>query len=273
LIRQMGIRKPVVAGQFYESGRKELIKQISGFVKQGEAKDILACILPHAGYIYSGKVAVETVSGINIKDTVILLGPNHTGHGAVFSVMAEGTWQTPLGDIKIDAELARQFLKKCALLEKDSLAHLYEHSLEVELPILQYFRPDFKIVPIAFMSANKQHLKSIAVELAEVIIQNKRLGSVTLVASSDMTHYEPLESAERKDKAAIDAILKLDAEMFLESIKELNISMCGYAPVYVLLQLVKLLGAKQAHLVRYDTSASENNDKTSVVGYAGITIN
>ncbi|MFA5004685.1 MAG: AmmeMemoRadiSam system protein B [Candidatus Omnitrophota bacterium] len=269
----MQIRKPVVAGQFYEAGRQELIKQISGLAKHREAKDILACILPHAGYIYSGKVAAETVSGINIKDTVILLGPNHTGHGAVFSLMDEGAWQTPLGDIKIDSELAKLFLKKSTLLESDALAHLYEHSLEVELPILQYFRPDFKIVPIAFMSANKQHLKSIASELAEAIIQSKRLGLVTLVASSDMTHYEPLESAERKDKAAIEAMLKLDEEKFLESIKELDISMCGYAPVYVLLQLAKLLGAKQAHLVRYDTSASVSKDKTSVVGYAGITIN
>ena len=270
---QTQIRKPVVAGQFYESDRQKLIQQISGLVKKQEAKDILACILPHAGYIYSGKVAAETVSGINIKDTVILLGPNHTGHGAIFSVMPEGIWQTPLGNIEIDTKLARLFLKKSALLEEDSLAHLYEHSLEVELPILQYFRPDFKIVPIAFMSANKQHLKSIATELADVIKISGRENSLTLVASSDLTHYEPLDSAERKDKAAIDAILELDEEKFIDSIKDLDISMCGYAPVYVLLLLAKLLGAKQAHLVRYDTSASVSKDKTSVVGYAGITIN
>ena len=269
----MQIRKPVVAGQFYESAKIKLLAQIKGLVKEQQPKDFLACILPHAGYVYSGKVAGETVSEMNIKDTVILFGPNHTGQGANFSIITEGAWRTPLGDVKIDSELAKLFLGKSKLLELDNLAHLYEHSLEVELPLLQYFRPDFKIVPITLMSSNKQYLKTIASDIACVIKESGRAGSVTLVASSDMTHYEPLESAERKDKAAIEAIIKLDEEKLSNCVKEMNITMCGIAAVYLLLQLAKLLGATQGHLVKYDTSASANNDKTSVVGYAGITIN
>lgn len=270
----INLRKPVVAGQFYPAEAKELNRLISSFVDQSAKKlDCCGCVLPHAGYIYSGKVAACTVSGIKIKDTVILLGPNHTGQGAVFSIMPQGTWQTPLGDIEIDSYLAGLLLGRSRYLTADILAHSDEHSLEVELPILQYFRKDFKIVPITVMTDNLSELDVVGEELASVIIKNGLTNSVTLVASSDMTHYEPQASAEKKDALAIEAILELDEKKLKAFIDKFKISMCGFAPVAILIKAAKLLGAKKGQLIKYQTSGQSSGDKSSVVGYAGITIN
>ena len=211
MMSRINLRKPVVAGQFYPEAPGELKALIASFADKTTLKtDCLGCILPHAGYIYSGKVAVCAVSRVNIKDTVILLGPNHTGQGAVFSIMPKGTWQTPLGKLEINSSLAELFLKKSRYLTADNLAHADEHSLEVELPILQYFRNDFTIVPIALMSDDPDELNAVAAELASVILENDLKNSVLFLASSDMTHYEPQSSAEKKDAAAIEAILDLD---------------------------------------------------------------
>lgn len=269
----LDLRKPVVAGQFYPSGAKDLHVLISSFVDNSAQKDdVLGCILPHAGYIYSGKVAASTISGVKIKDTVVLLGPNHTGQGARFSIMPRGVWQTPLGSVEIDSKLANLFLEKSRYLEADSLAHLDEHSLEVELPILQYFRNDFKIVPIAVMSDDLVKLNALGEELASVIIENKLGKSVMLIASSDLTHYEPQEEAETKDALAIEAILGLDAQKLKAQVQAAGISMCGFAPIAILIRAAKLLGAKKGKLINYQTSGDASGDKSSVVGYAGITI-
>ncbi|MDP2928121.1 MAG: AmmeMemoRadiSam system protein B [Candidatus Omnitrophota bacterium] len=272
-MRPINLRKPVVAGQFYPSGSKDLKAMISSFADKSAQKiDVLGCILPHAGYIYSGKVAVCTISGVKIKDTVVLLGPNHTGLGAAFSIMPQGIWQTPFGNLEIDTGLANLFLKKSRYLEVDNLAHLNEHSLEVELPILQYFRDDFKIVPIALMTDDLSILKKVAEELASVIIEHNLSSSVMFVASSDMTHYESQKSAEKKDLLAIQAITALDENKLEIAVKESNISMCGFAPVSVLIKAAKLLGAKKGQLIKYQTSGDATGDFSSVVGYAGITI-
>mgnify|MGYP001260970486 CR=1 FL=1 len=268
------IRLAQVAGQFYPGQAKAIQEQISGFIEGREEKtNALACMLPHAGYQYSGRVAAQTVARINIKDKVILLGPNHTGNGAISSLMAEGVWQTPLGQVKIDAQLARSILAGSKYLENDSLAHSQEHSLEVELPILQYFKGDFEIVPIAFMSDDLPTLKKIGQELAAVIQSSGLKDRILLVASSDMTHYEPQDAAVAKDKLAIDAILGLDPDKLMREIKKSAISMCGYAPVIAMLSAVNALGARRAQLVKYQTSADSTGDQSAVVGYAGIIIN
>ncbi|MDD5465288.1 MAG: AmmeMemoRadiSam system protein B [Candidatus Omnitrophica bacterium] len=273
MVPQISIRKPAVAGQFYPSSAKDINTMISSFADKGAQKnDAIGCVLPHAGYIYSGKVAVATVSRINIKDTVVLLGPNHTGLGADFSIMPQGSWQTPLGNIEINSELANSFLSKSGYLKGDTLAHLDEHSLEVELPILQYFRRDFKIVPIAIKTGSLAVLNEIAQSLAGVINEKHLKGSITLIASSDMTHYEPQKNAEKKDSLAIEAITALDEQRLESAIREFNISMCGFAPVAVLIKAAKLLGAKTGKLIKYQTSADATRDTASVVGYAGITI-
>lgn len=265
------LRKPAVAGQFYPSSRQELKKQIEAFIPaKAEKIDAIACILPHAGYIYSGRVAAETVSRLIIKDTVILLGPNHTGYGTEFSIMTQGSWQTPLGEIKIESGLASRILKNSEYLKDDNAAHLYEHSLEVELPFLQYFKTDFKIVPIVIASSRIEALKAIGKTIASTVVESKLKGSVLMVASSDMTHYEPQGEAERKDKQAIEAIIELNEDKLFERIRKLDISMCGYAPVIAMIAAAKALGAKTAQLIKYQTSGDVTGDKTSVVGYAGL---
>jgi len=267
------IRQASFAGQFYPAQAQDIKKLISGFVGSQENKvDCLACMLPHAGYIYSGKVATRTIAGINVKDKVILLGPNHTGSGAPYSIMTEGAWRTPLGDVNIDSALAKGISEASGYLQVDSLAHADEHSLEVELPILQYFKKSLEIVPLAFMSDDAAVLKKIGEGIAGVIAKNKLKDNVLLVASSDMTHYESQESAEKKDKIAIEAILKLDPDKLMEEIGRFNISMCGYAPVIVMLSAARALGAKDAKLISYQTSFDVTGDKSAVVGYAGIIV-
>lgn len=267
------IRRASFAGQFYPALAQDIKKLISGLAEPQKNKvDCLACMLPHAGYIYSGKVASRTIAGINVKDKVILLGPNHTGSGAPYSIMTEGAWRTPLGDVNIDSVLAKSILEASEYLEDDYLAHANEHSLEVELPILQYFKESFEIVPIAFMSEDLSVLKKIGAEIARVIMKNGLKDKVLIVASSDLTHYEPLMSAEKKDKIAIEAIIKLDPDKLMAQIARLNISMCGYAPVTVMLSAALALGAKEAELISYQTSAEATGDKSAVVGYAGIIV-
>jgi len=269
------IRKPAVAGQFYPSSPEDLKRQISSFIDKTDTinkTEAIACMLPHAGYMYSGAVAAKTISGINLKDKIILLGPNHTGYGAQFSIMSEGSWQTPLGEVEVDNKLSSRLLQQSKYLEDDILAHTYEHSLEVELPFLQYFKADFKIVPIAFLSDEIGALKEIGKEIALCIKESGLQKQTLIIASSDMTHYEPKEQAEKKDREAIAAILELDEDKLMEKIRGLNISMCGYAPTIVMLCAAKLLGAKEAKLIKYQTSGDTTGDYDAVVGYAGMVI-
>jgi AmmeMemoRadiSam system protein B len=263
------VRRPAFAGQFYPGTAQELKRNIDSLVvKNAKKQDIIACMLPHAGYMYSGKVAAETISRINLKDRIILLGPNHTGYGSPFSIMTDGTWQTPLGDVKIDKELAKKILAASKFLENDALAHMYEHSLEVELPFLQYFKSDFQIVPIAFLTDDINGLKEVGKEIAIAI---KGSGAM-MVASSDMTHYESQQEASRKDSEAIKAVLELNEDKLMERIRGQGISMCGYAPAIAMISAAKALGAKNAELVKYQTSGDVTGDMDSVVGYAGIII-
>ncbi len=267
----MSIRKPAVAGQFYPSSASGLKSQIEQLIDRAAVKKkAIACVLPHAGYMYSGAVAAKTVSGIQLTDKVILVGPNHTGFGVAFSVMAEGIWQTPLGQVKIDAQLAGKLLKQSKYLEADNLAHEYEHSLEVELPFLQYFHPGFQMVPIIVSGSRPEILAQVGRDIAAVIRDNKLLDSVLIIASSDMTHYEPQAQAQEKDRRAIDAILELDEAELLKRVSAYGISMCGWAPVAVMLSAAKSLGATRATLVHYQTSGDVSKDYGSVVGYAGI---
>jgi len=267
------VRKPAAAGQFYPSSPQGLKNQIETLIdKNADKLNVIACMLPHAGYAYSGAVAGQTASRIDIKDKIVLLGPNHTGYGVPFSIMTEGTWQTPLGEIKIDSHLAGQILKNSRYLEDDFMAHIYEHSLEVELPILQYFKTIFEIVPISVLSDDIAVLKEIGQDIASTIKEANLKDSTLIVASSDMTHYEPQAQAQKKDQEAIKAILELNEDKLMEKIRSLGISMCGYAPVIVMLSAAKLLGAKNAQLIKYQTSGDVTGDTSKVVGYAGIVV-
>ena len=265
------VRNPVVAGQFYPGTASQLKAMIEEMVdKKAKKKEVIGLISPHAGYIFSGPVAGAVISRIKFKDTFIIMGPNHTGSGKPLSIMTEGIWKTPLGEVEIDSELGKQILANSEYLQEDNAAHLYEHSIEVQLPFLQYFKPDIKLVPIVLAYASSAFYKEVGKEIAKSVKElNKK---VVIIASSDMTHYEPQESAQRKDTQAIEAILELNEDELLKRIDELNISMCGYAPAVSLIVAAKELGASGAELVKYQTSGDIMGDYSSVVGYAGIII-
>ncbi len=272
-MKSLNLRKSAVAGQFYPASATSLRQQIESFIdKKTDKAEAIACVMPHAGYMYSGKVAAETACRIKIKEKIILLGPNHTGYGVPFSIMTSGAWQTPLGEVNIDEGLAQDILAHSQCLEEDILAHTYEHSLEVELPFLQYFKSDFQMVPIVILSDELKQLKKLGEDIAFVIKESNLKESTLIVASSDMTHYEAQTQAKAKDEQAIEAILNLDADKLMEKVRKLNITMCGYAPTIVAISAAKSLGATKAELVRYQTSGDVTGDTDSVVGYAGIII-
>ena len=265
------VRRPVVAGQFYPAQASRLSEMISGMVDAtAEKEEVIGLVSPHAGYPYSGPVAAAVISRVKFKDTFIILGPNHTGMGKTLSIMTGGSWETPLGSIDIDAELAGQILATSKYLEDDDKAHQYEHSIEVQIPFLQYFKKDFRIVPITFSYHSPAAYKEVGREIAQAVKDLER--DVVIIASSDMTHYEPQESAEQKDSKAIEAILDLNENELLRRVDEFGISMCGYAPTVALITAAKELGATRAELVRYQTSGDITGDYAAVVGYAGIII-
>lgn len=266
-------RKPAVSGQFYSGSKKRLKADIEKLVdKEAHPTEAIGCMLPHAGYIYSGRTAGRTISCLDIKDNAVLLGPNHTRLGAPFSIMTEGNWQTPLGETAINSDLAKSILNKSEYLTDDALAHTHEHSLEVELPFLQYYKPGIRIVPIIVTEDRISVYKEIGNSIASALKESKLGNSTLIIASSDMTHYEPQEKAKEKDKEAIEAILELNEDKLIDKIKRVNISMCGYVATAIMLVAAKLLGAKKAELINYQTSGEVTGDYSSVVGYAGIII-
>ncbi len=264
-------REPVVAGQFYPGEESALKEQIKSFIDEGAKKeDVLGAILPHAGYVYSGKVAGAVYSRMVIPERFVIIGPNHTGRGRPFAVMVEGRWKTPLGEVEIDSDLAKEILAEGENLEGDEEAHSHEHSIEVQIPFLQYLTGDFRFVPIILSEGNLATYREIGAAIARAI--RAKGEKVVIIASSDMTHYESQESAEGKDKQAIEAILELNEEALLKRVRHLNISMCGHAPVVTMLSAAKELGAKEAELVQYMTSGDTSGDYSAVVGYAGVLV-
>jgi AmmeMemoRadiSam system protein B/AmmeMemoRadiSam system protein A len=265
------IRKEAVAGQFYPAEPGKLKEMLGEYIDlEAPKEDIIGLLSPHAGYIYSGPVAGATISRVEFKDTFVILGPNHTGMGRPFAIMSQGAWKTPLGEVQIDSQLAGKIISKCSYIEEDSAAHRFEHSIEVQLPFLQYIKPDVKIVPIALFPEEPAACREIGEAIAAAI---KECGdNAVIMASSDMSHYEPEQSAHEKDRQAIDAILDLDDEALFERVRKYDISMCGYGPAISLIVAARQLGARKGRLVKYQTSAAASGDRSRVVGYAGIVI-
>lgn len=262
-------RNPVVAGQFYPGTEPELKRLIESFlIIDAQKRDALGCYVPHAGYIYSGKVAGSVYSRINIPGTVIVIGPNHTGRGESFSIMTKGSWQTPLGAVEIDEELAKSILAGSMYLSEDAAAHAEDHSVEVQVPFLQYLREDVKLVPITVASAADSIYKDIGLSIAKAI--KTRGENVLIVASGDMSHYEPSDKAYKNDMLAVDAMRKLSVDDLLARVLKHNISMCGYATASIMIHAVNELGANNAELIDYGNSGNITGDMSSVVGYAGL---
>jgi MEMO1 family protein len=265
------LRRSVVSGQFYPDSASQLKAMIESFVdKNAEKEDVIGLVAPHAGYVYSGAVVGATLSRVKFKDTFIVIGPNHTGRGQPFSIMTEGTWATPLGEIQIDSELAKRLASNSRYLKEDVGAHEFEHSIEVQLPFLQYFKPDVKIVPIVFSFGGINDIQEVGHEIARAIQDLKR--EAVVFASSDMNHYEPQRMANKKDHQAIEAMLDLNESELFKRVEEQNISMCGFAPAMAMLAASKDLGADKAELIRYQTSGDVSGDYDAVVGYAGVIV-
>ena len=265
------LRKPAVDGSFYPASPEMLGKEVRALItEEVEKEHALGVVSPHAGYVYSGKVAGEVLSAVTITSTVIVLGVNHRGIGSKASIITSGQWETPLGLIDIDGALAGSILKKSSVLADDPDAHAYEHSLEVQLPFLQVLRPEFKLVPITFQRLNYDACAAVASAIAGAVADSGR--DVLIVASNDMTHFETAEKARKKDDLAINRILDRDPEGLFHVVASRNISMCGVIPTTIMLSATDTLGAEKARLVRYTNSGEVTGDMTNVVAYSGIIV-
>jgi len=266
------IRPPAVAGRFYPDDPGRLRAAVDSFLAGGEERKIRAraCMVPHAGYVYSGAVAGEVYRRLEIPARMILLGPRHFPRGASLAILSDGAWQTPLGMAPIDHLLAEKISRAFPLLREDAVAHSTEHSLEVQLPFLQRLAPAFAFVPIVIGPAQWEQLEALGRALAAVVTAERE--PILLIASSDMNHYESDAVTRVKDHKAIDQILALEPRKLFDTVRDEKISMCGYAAAVATLIAARELGATRAELVRYATSGEVNGDMNEVVGYAGMTI-
>ena len=266
-----GIRQPAVAGRFYPQNPETLTADLESYLSStADAAPATGCVVPHAGYMYSGHVAGAVFARIAVPRRSILLCPNHTGMGQPLSIMSEGAWQTPLGAAAIDSELAETLKQRLPLLREDSAAHRAEHAAEVELPFLQIRRPHFTFVPIALGTAHFEPLEALGHAVAEVVRAQSE--PVLVIASSDMNHYENDQVTRIKDHKAIEPILRLDARGLYDTVMNEEISMCGFGPTVAMITAARDLGATSAELVRYATSGDVSGDRDMVVGYAGIIV-
>jgi AmmeMemoRadiSam system protein B len=262
------MRRPAVAGQFYPrhpEDLNEVLKAAFSEASGGETLPIRGAVVPHAGYIYSGAVAAEVYARLPERETFVLIGPNHHGLGLPVA-LSRDSWMTPLGVAECDTELAD--LLTGSIIEVDESAHLYEHSLEVQIPFLQARFRDFKILPICMGLQDEET----AIEVGEVVGKAaEKLGrECTVIASSDFSHYEPQEEARRKDARVIEAILRMDVSSVYEIVYGLNLTACGYGPISAAITASKILGAETGKLLRYSTSGDVIGDFSQVVGYGAI---
>ncbi len=264
-------RQPAVAGQFYNNSAEQLRSELKIMIPvTGDQKKVLGIISPHAGYIYSGVVAGKGYASVEIPSTVLILGPNHHGAGAAAALHPDGEWLTPLGAAPINDRLNSFIGQHVPFVQSDAVAHQLEHSLEVQVPFLQYLRPDVSIAALCLGHGDYAAVRQIGDGIAAAI---RAYGEeVLIVASSDMTHYESAEAARRKDNLALERVLALDPEGLLRICRSERITMCGVVPSAVMLVAAKGLGAKQAKLVTYATSGDVTGDNNQVVGYASVTV-
>jgi AmmeMemoRadiSam system protein B len=279
----LSVRRPYASGSFYPRDPQRLRSEIESCFKhalgpgklpaKGEnPRTITALVCPHAGYMYSGPVAAHGYFALSEEkkpDTVIILCPNHTGLGSAISLMNEGYWETPLGRVIIDKELSNLIFKASGMIDIDETAHQYEHSIEVQLPFLQYlYGSKIRIVPICMGFQDLETSRN----LGEAIAQSMRTVNGVIIASTDMTHQEPQQSAARKDRLVLDAIEAMDEESVQRTVQTNRITMCGYGPVSTALVASKRLGANKAEILSYHTSGDITGDRGAVVGYASIKI-
>jgi AmmeMemoRadiSam system protein B len=268
----MILKKPSVAGYFYPSQPKELLFEIEEYMPSIGNINALGAVCPHAGYIYSGHVAGAVYSKIKPKDVYILIGPNHTGYGSDVSIMTEGEWEIPLGKFDILQILANKIIEKFPVAKKDSQAHLYEHSLEVQLPFIYKLNPKAKIVPIIMKMIDLQSCIELATVLSEALKELNLTEESIIISSTDMSHYLPDDLARKVDSLATERIKNFDPESLYNTVLSHKISMCGFIPTVTMLFATKMLGAKEVQIIKYATSAEISRDYDKVVGYLGAIV-
>ncbi|HMK55096.1 MAG TPA: AmmeMemoRadiSam system protein B [Dissulfurispiraceae bacterium] len=264
-------RMPAVAGQFYNGSPDRLARQVEQYMIHDSIKEkVMAIVSPHAGLMYSGHVAGAVYSAIKVPKTYLLLGPNHSGLGPGISMMSAGEWEIPTATFRLDSELAAKIKARVPSVSEDTQAHLYEHSLEVQLPFIAHSSGDCRILPVTFMRATIDDCAAVGRGIADAV---RSVGyEVVIVASSDMSHYEQDSVARKLDRMAIEEILDLNPEGLYSVVMREKISMCGIIPATVMLYAALELGASEARLVKYATSGETSGDFERVVGYAGIIV-
>ena len=246
------LRLPAVAGRFYPSDPAELtalIHKYSGAELGRPAIPVRACLVPHAGYVYSGHVVGAVLARIALPRKIIILGVRHYPRGEPAAILSGGAWRTPLGDARIDEELAEALMKACPSLREDRVAHSTEHSLEVQLPFLQALAPDFAFVPVALGTVQFESLVSVGEGIARVLAASQE--NVLLLTTSDLNHYENDATTRIKDRKAIEQLLALEPRGLYDICRNEEISMCGLGPAVAMTTALKALGVKKAELVKY----------------------
>jgi MEMO1 family protein len=267
------MRRPAVAGRFYPADAEALEQSIElclGDPQTSPAEPVIGCMVPHAGYPYSGPVAGAVYRRLNPPSRFILIGPRHYPAGQPMAILSQGAWLTPFGPVPVDAALAAELKRACPLLREDVVAHEREHALEVQLPFLQRIAGEFTFVPIALGTTVLAALEELGEAIARVVKAERQ--PVLIVASSDMNHYESDRLTRAKDEKAIEKILALDPRGLFEAVREHDISMCGFAAAVTMLVAARRLGATTAELAGYATSGDVTGDREAVVGYAGVII-
>jgi len=265
------VRRPAVAGLFYPDRPEQVEADLSRLLEDVQPKvSPRAVVVPHAGWMYSGKVAGAVYGRLALPRLVVLLGPNHTGLGPWGSIMTRGRWAIPGAEIPVAADLAGQILSLSRELEEDTSAHEREHALEVQLPFLRRLRPDVQFVPVTLMKTDLAFCEAVGKAVAAAVRTSPE--PVLLISSTDLNHYESQAVSNTKDRLAIDAVLTLDPERLQRTVRGRAISMCGVAPTTALLSALRDLGARRAELIRYTTSGDVSGDYERVVGYCGMII-
>jgi len=263
------MRRPVFAGKFYPSNSRALKKDIKSYftgIKISPDQAITGAVVPHAGYMYSGRTAAHVYAALPKADTFVIIGPNHTGYGSAVSVSSDA-WSTPLGDVEIDTDIVESLPRR--IIDVDESAHEQEHSIEVQIPFLQTMFSDFKIVPICMGLQDEEMVREVGLELMDALQETSK--KVVVIASSDFTHYEPAAVAYDTDHYVIEPLLELNVSEFYSRIRQQNASVCGYGPIAVMMRLCRGLGANSGRLLAYSNSG-DVQPMTEVVGYAGIVV-
>jgi MEMO1 family protein len=285
----MAARRAAVAGTFYPAGEAQLVDAIESSYRHrlgpgrlpskegpGLTRGLKACVCPHAGYSYSGPIAAHSYlddSELRKPDLVVIVGPNHYGVGSGIATYGEGEWETPLGKVAVDPASSERIVKLTGIVDIDPEAHRREHSIEVQLPFLQHlYGGSFSFLPISLAFQDKSTARDLAKGLAELLKDAAGdEGSAVLIASSDLTHYEPASLAREKDTALLKQVQSLDLDAFYTTLERRNITACGYGAIATVMEACRRLGFEKGRLNAYATSGDVTGDNEAVVGYPSVT--